>query len=71
MILVMMNCKVSGVSIGKCSTLIDFVTVLYTRWRFDNYTQDQEPNFTYQNFFGKNCETLFTSKLHSAELLSF
>ena len=30
------------------STLIHFMTVLYTRWLFDNYTQDQEPNYTYQ-----------------------
>ena len=34
------------------------MTVLYTRWRFDNYTQDQESNFTYQNFFGKNSAKL-------------
>ena len=27
------------------------MTVLYTRWRFDNYTQDQESNFTCHNFF--------------------
>ena len=33
-----------------CTTLIDFMTVLYTRWRFDNCAQDHEPNFTYQNF---------------------
>ena len=30
-------------------TLIDFMTVLYPRWRFDNYIQDQEPNFTYHD----------------------
>ena len=47
------------------------MTVLYTRWRFDSYTQDQEPNFTYQNFLRKFRETLLTSKLHSAEFLSF
>ena len=40
------------------------MTVLYTRWRFDTLTQDQEPNFTSR-------ETLFTFKLQSAELLSF
>ena len=56
--------------------MIDLMTVLYTRWRSDNYTQDQEPNFTYQNlgfirFIEKIRQTLFTSKLHSAELLSF
>ena len=45
------------------------MTVLYTRWRSDNYTQ--KPIFTYQNFFEKICETLFTFKLHIAELLSF
>ena len=32
--------------IGNVQFLIDFMTVLYTRWRFDNYTQDQEPHFT-------------------------
>ena len=37
--------------IGNVQLLIDFMTVLYTRWRFDNYTKDQKPNFTYQNFF--------------------
>ena len=37
--------------IGNVQFLIDFMTVLYTRWRFDNYTQDQELIFTYQNFF--------------------
>ena len=44
------------------------MTVLYTRWRSDNYTQ--KPIFTYQNFFEKICETLFTFKLSSADLLS-
>ena len=37
--------------IGNVQFLIDFMTVLYTRWRFDNYTQDHEPSFTYQFFF--------------------
>ena len=32
------------------STLIHFMTVLYTRWLFDDYTQDQQPNDTYQKF---------------------
>ena len=36
--------------IGNVQLLIDFMTVLYTRWRFDNYTKDQKPNFTYQIF---------------------
>ena len=27
------------------------MTVLYTRWRFDNYIQDQEPNYYYNFFF--------------------
>ena len=27
--------------IGNGSTLIDFMTVLYTRWRFDNYTKGE------------------------------
>ena len=40
-------------------TLIDFMTVLYPRWRFDNYIQDQEPNFTYHDL--KKCETLLIS----------
>ena len=48
--------------IGNVQFLIDFMTVLYTRWRFDNYTQDQKSNFTYHNFFWKKFrETLFTS----------
>ena len=34
------------IPIGNVQFLIDFMTVLYTRWRFDNYTQDQEMNFT-------------------------
>ena len=49
--------------------MIHFMTVLYTRWRFDIYTQEQ--NFTYQKNHEKIRETLFTFLLHSAELLSF
>ena len=45
------------------------MTVLYTRWRFGIYTQEQ--NFAYQKNHEKICETLFTFKLHSADLLSF
>ena len=36
--------------IGNGSTLIDFMTVLYTRWRFDNYIKDQEPIFLLKKF---------------------
>ena len=45
------------------------MTILYTRWRFDDYTQDH--NFTFQKNRQKIRETLFTFKLYSAELLSF
>ena len=43
------------------------MTVLYTRWRFDNYTQ--KPNFTYQKIllFFLNCETLFTILSYRAQ----
>ena len=49
--------------------MIDLMTVLYTRWRFDIYTQ--ENNFAYHIFFEKIRETLFTFKLQTAELPSF
>ena len=57
-------------SIGNVQTLIDFMTVFYTRWRFDNYTKKGE-FYIEKKTHEKIRETLFTFKLHSAELLSF
>ena len=52
--------------------MTDFITVLYTRWRFDNYAQDQKTEYYLPEFiFEKICEILFTFMQHSAELLSF
>ena len=45
------------------------MTVLSTRWRFDNYTKKGE--FYIEKKYEKIRETLFTFKLHSTELLSF
>ena len=45
------------------------MTILSTRWRFDNYTKKGE--FYIEKNHEKNRETLFTFKLHSAEHLSF
>ena len=53
--------------------MIHFMTVLYARWRFENYTQDKIKSriLLARIFFEKNRETLFSLKLHSSELLSF
>ena len=45
-------------SIGKCSTLIHFMTFLSTRWRFDNYTKKGE-FYIEKKIREKICETLF------------
>ena len=57
-------------SIGKCSTLIHFMTFLSTRWRFDINSKKGELYIENKNH-EKIRETLFTYKLHNAELLSF
>ena len=44
------------------------MTVLYTRWRFDNYTQDQELNLTYQNFCEKSRQNEWSSALCSLDV---
>ena len=40
------------------------MTILYTRWRFDEFYLPEKKNYE------KIRETLFTFKLHSADLLS-
>ena len=44
------------------------MTVLYTRWRFENYKKGE---FYIEKNHEKTRETLFTFRLHSKELLSF
>ena len=50
-------------SIGNVQFFIDFMTVLYTRWRFAEYLRTRKNH-------EKICETLFIFKLSNADLPS-